>query len=366
MIAWLVGCGNKDGATPPEPLDQDPVAVLESFSFGWDFFNHRLSHLEVHADPDGARVSIIGGTSTTREVPPELPAECTSACDEFPFVDTSAVTVGARVLQSDTVALLPAEVTFTVGRDGAEGTLSAELPDGVSGPAAALLSGLVLDTDHEPSGGPSCYDPRYGWHPSRWQLALGAATVSGGTVEAPVSAAFAAGNTHDGDRVCVDEINEQALVTVTVQAVLLVGPGVATDDAAFVQSADYPYSGITSDPGEQEVPADEVVSWALGDDPVAVGLSSMEWVLYPDVYGTGDAEQGAYLRTLAFGAEPSGAVRGTVTNYSPGTQLEGLSYDFHGEARAVAFDGDGTGFTVQATLETLLDGTLPVVHELPR
>jgi hypothetical protein len=95
-------------------------------------------------------------------------------------------------------------------------------------------------------------------------------------------------------------------------------------------------------------------------------VSGFDWTFYPDVFGAGADEQGAYLRTLAFGAEPGGTARATATNYSPGTQLEGFSYAVDATARGVVLDADGEGFTVSGTLETeLLDGA-PVVHELLR
>jgi hypothetical protein len=365
---WLAACTGKDDGKGPgdDALEQDPVAVLESFAFGWSFFNHRLSHLEVHAEPDGARVSIIGGTSTTREVPPELPAACVSACDEFPFFDESEVDVGVRVLTSETVALVPAEVTLLAGRDGAEGVLRAELPEGVRGPGAALLSGFVIDTDQPLSGGDECYEPRFGWHPSNLRLALGEVTVADGVAEVPVSVAFAAGNTHDPDRVCIDEVNDRAQVSFTVSAVVMVGPGVTSADVRYDVAEEYAFTGVSSDPGEQVPPPDTTLGWGLDDDVVASGVSGFDWTFYPDVFGAGADEQGAYLRTLAFGAEPGGTARATATNYSPGTQLEGFSYAVDATARGVVLDADGEGFTVSGTLETeLLDGA-PVVHELLR
>jgi hypothetical protein len=129
VIWWLAGCSPS--------IEQEPIAVLESFRFNWERFNHRVSHLEIGASVDAAQVSIIGGTSTTGVVPEPLPDEC-STCNEFPFLDYSLVEVGVRVLESDRVALVPATLTLEVGRDGATGTLRGALPKGADGEGAVL------------------------------------------------------------------------------------------------------------------------------------------------------------------------------------------------------------------------------------
>ncbi len=349
-------------------LDQAPAPVLSSFGFGWEDFNHRLSHLEVDAGVDGARVSIVGGTSTTAQVPDPLPAECTAACEEFPFVDHSLVELEVHVLASQRVALLPAEVTLEVGRDGADGTLRAELPKGVKGEGTVLLSGWSLDGGLPLSGGPSCYDPGYGWHLSRLALSLGAVTERDGVVSAPVSVAVAAGNTHDPDRVCIDEVNDQMRAEVRVSAVFVVGSDVASADVPFSVAETYAFSGLASEPGEQPEPEPETLDWGLDDAPLTAGIAAMDWVFYPDVYDAGDDEQGAYLRTLRFGAATDGVARASATNYSPFTQLEGFDYAVEAVARGVVFDGDVDAWEVSGVrLETLLDEAgAPVVHDVPR
>jgi hypothetical protein len=360
VIVWWMGCA--------PALEQEPAAVLSSFGFGWEYFNHRLSHLEVAAGADAAQVAIVGGTSTTNQVVPDLPPACTSACEEFPFVDQSLVDLRVDVLASDRTALLPAEVTLEVGRDGAEGTLRASVPKGVKGNGAVLLAGLLLDGGLPLDGGPGCYDPSYGWHLSRLQLALGEATVRDDLVTAPLTAAVAAGNTHDPDRVCIDEVNDQMRATVRVRAVFLVGEGVEAADVSLADAREYPFSGNRSDPGDQEPAPDQVVDWGLADGPDTAGVAAMDWVFYPEVFGAGEAEQGAYLRTLAFGADAAGTARLAATNFSPGTQLEGFSYAVDAVARAVSFDGEVDRWSVDGvTLETQLEaGGAAVVHEIPR
>jgi len=164
--------------------------------------------------------------------------------------------------------------------------------------------------------------------------------------------------------VCIDEVNEDAVVTFRVDAVFLVGPEVEARDVDFTVAEAYPFSGTPSDPGEQPLPDDTTVGYGIA--AAASTIAGLDWTFYPDVYGTGDDEQGAYLRTLAFGATLDGTARANATNYSPGTQLEDFSYEVRAVARAVSADVTSDGFTVSDTLETLLEGNVPVVHHLAR
>jgi hypothetical protein len=346
-------------------IDQPAVATLESFGFGWEYFNHRLSHLEVLAGPDAAQVSIIGGTSTTQQEPGELSGECVQAtCNEFPFKDQSLVDLGVRVLESDRVGLVPASIFLEVGRDDVRGTLRAKLPKGAKGDGAVLLSGFSIDTSLALAQGASCYDPAFGWHPSLVRVSLGAVTVDGEEASAPVDLAFAAGNTHDPDRACIDEVNEEALVAVRVDAMFVVGKGVESADVPFEVAAAYEFTGNPTVPGDQVEPDPQSLDYGLSAEPTATGVASMEWLFYPEVYGTGDDEQGAYLRTFRFQASPDGTAAATATNYSPGTQLEGFSYEVQAVARGVVFDGDASTWETSVVLETLLDDGVPVVHEV--
>lgn len=350
VVVGVAGCGGG--------LDPQSGATLDAFSYGWALFNHRLSHLEVEPAGDLVRVAVIGGTSTTSEVP-EIADECEAGCSEFPFEDRSLVDLRWSVLQSDRTALVPFAAELEVGADGGATTVTVDLPAGARGATTALLTGLSLDTDHELATGPACYDPRYGWHVRRLGLALGAPTIDGATATVPVSGTFAAGNSNDPERTCIDEVNEQAVVSLRVAGLLLVGKDLEVEEADVSSSATFPFSGDLLNPEEQVPPEPEQV--AVGIDPVAAGLASIDWSFYPDEAD----EQGAYLRTLSWTVSPDGLVGASATNWSPGTQLEDFSYEVAMTARFVAFDGSVSPKQASAELRTLLepDGK-PVVHEV--
>lgn len=55
LLTTLAACG-----APTE------ASTLESYAFGWELFNHRLSELGVFTSPEPAvEVALVGGTSTT-------------------------------------------------------------------------------------------------------------------------------------------------------------------------------------------------------------------------------------------------------------------------------------------------------------
>ncbi len=346
----LGGCGGR--------LDPQSGVVLDGFSFGWDLFNHRLSYLLVEPEGGSARVAVIGGTSTTSERP-EIADECEAGCSEFPFEDRSLVDLCWSVLQSDRAALVPFTVDLEVGADGVTSTVEVELPSGAKGEATALLSGLVLDTDHELATGPACYEPRFGWHVRRLAVALGTPTLEGGAATVPVSATFAAGNANDPERTCIDEVNEQAVVAMTVRGLLLVGRDLEVEEHHVSSSAAFPFSGDLLDPGEQVPPEPEQVD--LGLEATAAGLASMDWTFYPEAADG----QGAYLRTFGWTVATDGTVGASATNYSPGTQLEDFAYEVDLTARFVAFDGTVVGHEASAELRTEIEADgKPVVHEV--
>ena len=87
LAVLLTACGGgKDEDGGPRS-----ATWLEGFSYEWDFFNHRISFLDVFVDGPSASISVVGGTSTTG-IAPEYPEGCErEGCEEFPFFDTALV-----------------------------------------------------------------------------------------------------------------------------------------------------------------------------------------------------------------------------------------------------------------------------------
>jgi hypothetical protein len=357
--AALVACSGDKDDDPELPLQQ--AAVLDGFRFGWDFFNHRLSRLQVVSGLEGTDVAVIGGTSTTLE-PSELPATCEPAgCQEFPFYDTALVSAWWSVVESRKVALVPMTVSLEVDRDGASATATGELPGSIpDGVGVAVLSGLSIDTDHPLAGDPDCYQPRYGWHPNRIAVSLGDPTLDGATVSVPVEATFSAGKTFDPDRQCIDAVNERAVVSMEIQLVVAWGDtSIAT--APLAAEAHYPYSGDRLDPGEQVEAAAQAVDLGGIADPM-VGFRRMDFRFDPE--RTDD--RGAYLRTFGWWVTPEGEANAVATNFSPGTQLEDFGYAFEGEVVAIDVQGTITrGLSTDALPADLDESGDAVVTTLP-
>lgn len=350
LILLLLGCR--------PPLDPQEATWLEGFRFSWDYFNHRLSTLDVAPAGDELRVAIIGGTSTTGEQPGDLGAECSTGCEEFPFVDRALLTADWIRVRSDRVALVSGSVALDVGRAGGSGTVSVTLPKHATGDAVAVIEGLRLVTDHPLDGGDACYRPRYGWHPRRIAAVLGEPVVDGEQVSVGVDLAFEAGVTEDPDRTCIDEVVDRAVVGFEVTVRFVVG----VDDAVALPVANeavYPFSGDGLNPEEQPEVEPAALDHGLTDP--ALGWSAIDFRFMEAEPG-----RGAYLRTLAFEADPAGTALGWANNYSPGTQLEGFDYSFEGTVRAFTMDATIERGTVDETLQTELDTNGdPVVHTIP-
>ena len=343
----LAACtGDKDGTTDgtEDLLPMQRGAVLEGFSFGWDLFNHRLSRLEVAADLDGTTVGVIGGTSTTNQ-PFELDPACEQdSCNEFPFFDTALVEARWAVVETERVALVPMSLTFEVGRDGASAVATGDLPQEIEGAVGtAFITGLSIDTDHPLSGEPACYNPAYGWHPRQITAILGEITVDGTILSVPVDVTFFAGKTFDPERQCIDEVNDRAVVSMTVHLLAAYGD-VDMETLALTSEAYFPYTGNRLKPGQQVPPAPSTLSFSI-DDPM-IGFSSIDFRFDPD--RTDD--RGNYLRTLEWWVDPGGEANGVATSYSPGTQLEDFGYSFEGSVVAVAHGGTLTRGTSNGSL----------------
>lgn len=355
LLLALLGC-KPDG----EPTSS---AWIQGASYGWELFNHRVSHVQWRVTDSGVEAAIIGGTSTTG-VTPTLPAGCDEAtCDELPFLDDSAVEVGWVTAEDSEIAFTEGSATLLVGAGGAETSVALTLPAHAEGDSFPLIRGLTLDTDQPLTGGEACYNPAYGWHPRRIAVALGTPVPDdGGGVLVPVSAHFEAGESLEEIRACIDDVNDQAQVQLTVDLVLVTTPG-AWADVDVSHGATYAYGDGPASPDEQPEP--DPAKRPLGVDLVdpLVGWSALDWRFHVD-----DAEgRGAYLRTLSFQADAQADLAsGHATNYSPITQLTGFDYSFSGTVYAFE-PGEATtaSGTVAATIPAELDAAEePVVHAL--
>ncbi len=338
------GCGQK--------FDDNEGVWLEGFEFGWSLFNHRLSHLQVQVQEPGVTAAIVGGTSTTSVVPEPLEDACDiEGCLEFPFADTSELSVSWGRAVTTRALMVPTSADLLVGRDGQTVTVSVAVDAKKNSEVVAILQGVTLNTDHELSGGPSCYRPEYGWHPRAIEIELGAERIDD-TVEVDVFARFHAGDTQDPDRQCIDAINDQAVVPMTIDVLVVVGAPVEV--AQVSTSAAYPFSGNVGDPGDQERPASS--STGLDGTDAMLGWTRTSFEFNPD---SGD-DRGAYLRTLGFLAEPDGSAVGLATNYSLGTQLFDFAYTFEGTIARVEIGEGVTRGQVDGVLATVddLDQTL--------
>lgn len=344
-LVLLVGCGGP----------RDPIVWMEGGSYEWVHFNHRLSHLELRVDDREVRASIVGGTSTTG-VDASLPAECDpAACEELPFIDEALVSVDwARADDPDAVAAA-GTVELTADADGESAELSLNLPKGSGDEATAVIRGIRWSSSHPLDGGPSCYDPAFGWLPTTLEVALGEPKVDGERVVVEVTAKFTAGYTLEEFRACVDEVIARARAALEVD-VLVVSGGGATDRVEVTGSASWSLGGGALNPEPQILPDPQKVKLDL-EDPL-VGWSRLAWTFHE-----GDPDgRGAYLRRLEWGASPTEA-RGAATNYSPITQLSGFTYGFEGTVVGHEVGGTLTRKRVSTTIPVVLqDDRAPEVH----
>lgn len=336
------------------------TTVLEGFTFEWDLFNHRTSHLAAAVDGDVARVAVIGGTSTTG-VPAELADGCDpDTCQEFPFLDEARVDLRWATVRSRRLAVAaPVEVALEAGPEPTSATFEVVFDERVRGDVIAVLSGVVIDSDVPIDD--SCYDPAFGWLPRRVAIGLSDAALAddGRSATVTATAAFEAGVTLEDERACLDAVVDRARIAVTLRVTALAGGEARRQDVAHGMVYSYGDGPGTPDAQPDPDPADRPLTIA-GD---VYGWSALDWSFHGD-----DADgRGAYLRRLSFVADAeAGVASGHATNYSPGTQLSGFDYTFAGTVRAIDVGGEVTRGAVTDTLPAELDDAgEPVTHELP-
>jgi hypothetical protein len=346
------------GCRGGEPVD---ARWLEGFDLGWTFFNHRVSQVVARTDDDAAQVAFVGGTSTTG-VRPTLPDGCDpSTCEEFPFLDTADIALYYGRIQTDRAAFADGAVTVVAGVDGASTTVSVPLPPGAPRAGFAMLRSLSLGTDVPLDGEAGCYDPANGWHPRRVRVALGPPTFEGDVARVTVDVAFEAGNSLEDVRACIDAVRDRAQVRFDL-ALWVVATREAVTEQEVVGGMSFPdpAGGVPA----PQVPTDAAaLDGAFGPDSV-VGWRAVDMAFHQE----DPLERGAYLRTWTLRVDPvGGTAAGQATNYSPGTQLSGFSYEFAGTVVGATLPGAvAHGFTAATAVPAALaeDGG-PVLTALP-
>jgi hypothetical protein len=324
---------------------------MTGFSYRWEFFNHRLSFLDVGVDESAPRAAVVGGTSTSG-LDPDLPAGCDPAgCDELPFIDLVDVQLGwGHVIGSD-ASFAVAIAEMSADEDGEQVTVTAPL-ENTGGPLSAVIRGLKISTDRALDDGDGCYLPRNGWLPTALGIQLDEPVLADGEASVVVHANFAAGNTLEEMRTCIDEVIGRARVDVSVDVLFVHGGGAAAE-AAIESAATFPLhdpADASTDPpvAEQTLPAGTAPSLGL-IDPL-VGWRAMSWQFHAD-----DPDgRGAYLRSLNLVGSSETAMGG-ATSYSPGTQLSDFAYAFEGTLVGHEVGGAVSTGTLEVELEVLTD-----------
>lgn len=342
---------------------------MEGWSFDWVRFNHRVSYLEYGLDADAARVSVIGGTSTTAQSP-ELDAQCDpDTCDEFPFVDDAEITVRwASATTRDAVFGTGTAVLDDVGPDGVTQSIDVPLPRKVRGQPVAIINGYVLDTNNPLSGGEACYRPEYGWHPHVVSVSL-EPTLSddGKSVAVDVTAVFDAGNSLEDSRQCIDEVSDEARVAMSVDVLVIAGKApVESHQVAYDMAYEFgcaPGQFPCTNPAEQPDPDPSDRGLPITFDDPLLGWSSWAFEFHVD----DPDDRGAYIRSWVVDASAAdGIATGHATNYSPNTQLSGFDYAFTGTVVGVDLGAEVERGVIADEISVELDEQdRPVVYSLP-
>ncbi len=313
------------------------ISWLSGFGFEWTGFNHRVSYLHWDVVDSGLDMAVIGGASSTAYVP-ELPDGCEpELCDELPFEDSTTIDF-AWGRTTTGLATGSAEATVIATSTGGSTALEIPLDGKGQGAAAVLLQAVILDTDHELSGGPNCFIPSLGWHPRRIALALVDPQLAddGRSVSVALEGSFEAGLSFEEYRACQDEVADQAQVPITVRALAVATPdGIEQHDVAHERY--YEWNGSQFDPDEQPDPDMADRPLALSWDQTIAGWSALDFHFHEEATDL----RGAYLRSLSVALDADqGWASGHATNFSPGTQLSDFSYRFEGQVTAVQADGE--------------------------
>lgn len=317
-------------ACAPPP---DESAVLEGVRFEWDWFNHRVSSLDVAVRAAGDEVgrdalfAVVGGTSTTGTRPELAPTCDPETCQEFPFVDEASVHIDAAWVSGGHYASGSAAAVILTGSE-VEQTLEIPLTGALRGEdVVAVVRRVRLDTDVPLADGQGhCYDPANGWHPRRMGVWLTDARRVDDRVVVTIHAAFEAGNSLEPERVCVDEVAALARAQMIVEVSAFAAPDLKDRVVLLEQGLSYDAGDVPFDPAAQPPPIAADRPLDLVPEGAVVGWSAIDFRFHVE-----DPEsRGAYLRGVELIAG-EGLASGHAWNYSPGTQLSGFDYSFRGE-----------------------------------
>lgn len=344
LVLACAGCGKNTTS----------FVFLEGASYRWVLANHRLSHVELGADEDGAFAAIVGGTSTTN-VDAELPPTCDpDTCEELPFWDEAEVRVDWGRVDAPEAFFAHQVVELTADADGETAEAKVTIDRSEGEPISATIRSIRVSTDHPLDGDEACYNPQFGWLPTRLAVEVGQSKSNGDLISVPVTATFTAGNTLESIRQCIDEVIDRARVSVEVDLLVVAG-GSKVETAEVSGAATFAYGDGPLNPAEQVPPPPQDIDLGL-KDPV-VGWSRLDWSFHID-----DPDgRGAYLRSLDWSVGDDGAFGG-ATNYSPITQLSGFDYAFSGKVVGHEVGGTVTRGSIEATIPVELNGAQPVVH----
>jgi len=331
---------------------EETAAWMQGAGYRWNALNHRLSFLQFDVTTTEVTMGVIGGTSTTGMVT-ILPDDCDfSDCQELPVKDTSTAWVQWGRVTSRKARFGHATATFDVSQQSATESVTVMFDKAVGDHVTVLLTGLTWDTNAPLIGGPSCYDPFNGWHPREMTVGVDNTTVAadGMSVTVDVVGVFEAGESLETIRQCIDAVNEQAQVHLKVALLAVAGKGVP-ERQSVSHGAAYGY-GSKSSPEPQDDP-----DWTTRPLELPIEGHVLGWTALSYQFHAEDADQrGAYLRSLAFNADPLlDSAYGHATNYSPGSQLSDFDYSFDGEAVAVPVAGEYEGGRLELQLEAVVD-----------
>lgn len=356
ILAVLPACSAPQTATWPT-----------GWSYGWEGFNHRLSYAGYALTDTEASVAIVGGTSTTGIRPP-LDDSCDpDTCKEYRAVDHANVQVDWARVTTRKATFGRATAQLVADAAGDSQTLTVPFDRHARGQVTAWITGFTIDTDHALSGGPACYDPASGWNPTHMAIQLDNAALAsdGQSATVDVSAIFEAGKTLEDARQCIDAVNDQALVPISVDVLVVAGNfEVATYPVSDSMSYTYGCTGIPcTEPDPQPDPDLSQRPLVLDPAGAAAGWSAFDFRFHVD----DPDDRGAYLRTFQVGFDASaGWASGHATNYSRVTQLSGFDYAFTGQIDAVDLGVDVEYGSVSDRIDVKLDDAgHPVFSTLP-
>ncbi len=332
---------------------------VEGYRFHWVAANHRLSFLEVNALADKAQLSLIGGTSTTGQIPE---VDCEVSCQEFPFLDDSDIELSWARVEGPGFAVGRGEAEAVANADGVSVTTEIELFGEPQGDLTVILTGLGVDADHPLSGGPSCYTPSYGWHPRHIGAEITDAVLAEGsnTVQATVRFHFRAGLSLEEVRECVDAVVDQVEVPMRAHLLAIVSTG-ATQAQDLSNSAAYGHRDAGGDLIPQPDPDDASRPLDIDLSNPLLGWTKLDYRFH-EQEGLG---RGAYLRDLQWRLDAEAGVASGHASNSSLTQLSGFDYNFEGRAVGVELGlpiQRGT-LRVNGMPAALDEGERPVVNE---